>query len=302
MLSEEELANLASVKFTEPVAKLIISPHSGSILAEPEPAVELPETIEKKARDIFNATEESTGHGTGRVPREKIVDMLHSCGYDYSRDVMMQIVKNRCREENIDERGWLDFLEKYQAPAYYYGQRLRQYCGRGQLQELSELIVRGCDVNSGDGEGLTPLHYACEANHPEVINMIFSLVGSHGLKVNSQDKYGWTPLHSAAYHGNIDCVKILLKSGVDVTITERYGKTALHLATAQARNGICDLLLSHGANVNHTDLHGMSALHEAVYKNNDKTYQMLCMNKAADVSIVDSFGNTPDKYFQLTEL
>lgn len=58
-------------------------------------------------------------------------------------------------------------------------------------------------------------------------------------------------------------------------------------------------MLSHGASVNTPDNHGMTPLHEAAYKNNEKTYQLLCLNKHCDLTLVDSFGNTPDKYFQL---
>jgi hypothetical protein len=232
-LTEEMKRNIESVAFAEPVVKYIISPHSGSLLSEPEPHIELADTIEKKARDAFNAMEEENGH-TGRVSREKIVEMLISCGYDLNREILTQIVEKRCQESEVDERGWLTFLEQFQAPGYFYGQRLRQFCGRGQVREAFEILCRGCDVNSGDGEGLTSLHYAAEANYPEVIEALAQLTGSR-LLVNAQDKYGWTPLHSACHHGNIDCVKLLIKLGANVHLTERVGKTALHLAVAQVR-------------------------------------------------------------------
>jgi ankyrin repeat protein len=232
-VTEEMKQNIASVTFSEPVVKYIISPHSGSLLSEPEPHIELADTIEKIARDAFNAMEEENGH-TGKVSREKIVEMLISCGYDLNREIITQIIEKRCPEIEIDERGWLTFLERFQAPGYYYGQRLRQYCGRGQVREASEILCRGCDVNSGDGEGLTSLHYAAEANYPEVIEALAQLTGSR-LLINAQDKYGWTPLHSACHHGTIDCVKLLIKLGANVHLTERVGKTPLHLAVAQVR-------------------------------------------------------------------
>ena len=43
----------------------------------------------------------------------------------------------------------------------------------------------------------------------------------------------------------------------------------------------------------------MTALHEAAYKNNEKTYQLLCLNKQCDLTLLDGFGNTPERYFQL---
>jgi hypothetical protein len=230
-LTEQQLQNIQSVQFTAATVKSIISCHSGSILSDPEPYVELADTIEKKARDLFNNLEEENGH-TGKISRSKLLEMLGQFGYDLNQDVIKTIIEKACLEEEIDERGWLTFLERYQAPSYYFGQRLRQFCGRGQIQELTELLCRGCDVNCGDGEGLTSLHYAAEANYPEVIQKLSDLTGSR-LIINAQDKYGWTPLHSACHHGNIDCVKLLIKLGANVQLTERVGKTALHLAVAQ---------------------------------------------------------------------
>jgi hypothetical protein len=231
-LTEEQLHNIESVQFTSPTVKSIISCHSGSILSDPEPRIELADTLEKKARDIFNTIEEENGH-TGKISRHKIMEMLVQFGYDLNQDVIRNIVERTCLEDEVDERGWLTFLERYQAPSYYFGQRLRQFCGRGQLQEIMELLCRGCDVNCGDGEGLTSLHYASEANYPEVIQTLSDLTGNR-LIINAQDKYGWTPLHSACHHGNIDCVKLLIKLGANVQLTERVGKTPLHLAVAQA--------------------------------------------------------------------
>ena len=230
--TEEQLQNIQSVHFTAPLVKSIISCHSGSILSDPEPHIELADTIEKKARDLFNKVEEENGH-TGKIPRSHLSEMLLQLGYNLNPEVIQSVIDKTCLEDPLDERGWLTFLERYQAPSYFYGQRLRQFCGRGQLQEIMELLCRGCDVNCGDGEGLTSLHYAAEANHPEVIQTLSNLSGNR-LIVNAQDKYGWTPLHSACHHGNVDCVKLLIKLGANVQLTERVGKTPLHLAVAQA--------------------------------------------------------------------
>lgn len=237
-LSEEESKskevhelNVESVHFAAAKVKFIISPHSGSILSDPEPHIELADTVEKKARDIFNSIEESCGC-SGKIPREKIVDMLGHCGYALNKDILRDVVLKKCLVEEVDERGWLTFLEKFQAPAYFYGQRLRKYCGRGQLEEIGELLVRGCEVNSGDGEGLTPLHYAAELNRSDVIQLLASVTGNH-LRVDIQDKYGWTPLHSATHHGSNDCVDTLIKLGASLSIRDNIGKTPLHLAAAQ---------------------------------------------------------------------
>ena len=295
---EEEKANLESVQFRPAVVKHIISPHSGSILADPEPVIEISDVIEKKGRDIFNKYEEECG-GSGSVPREKIAAMLMDCGYDLNQEIVESIVTQRCGDETIDERKWLTFLEEYQAPAYHYGQRLRKLSGRGQVKEMLELVVRGCNPNAGDGEGLTPLHYAAELNRIQVINALSELVGD-ALLVNVPDKYGWTPLHTAAHHGNAETVAVLLKLGADIHAKERTGKTPLHLAVAQGRNGICDMLIAAGVSLADSDHHGMTALHEAAYKSQEKTYQMLNKYKDVDLTLKDVLGYTAEQYMELS--
>lgn len=65
---------------------------------------------------------------------------------------------------------------------FYYGQRLRKYISRGMTDEAIKLIMRGCDVNTGDGEGLTSLHYAAQYNKPKPIEAILEHLGSiHSL-------------------------------------------------------------------------------------------------------------------------
>ena len=65
--------------------------------------------------------------------------------------------------------------------AYYYGQRLRKYISRGLIEQATELLVRGCNVNTADGEGMTSLHYAANYNKPKAIE---ALIKFYGLQFN----------------------------------------------------------------------------------------------------------------------
>ena len=238
-IEEEDEENILSVAFMEAQVKEIISPHSFSILAKDEPHVELAEPVIAKARQVFEneygkggskETESEAGHET--LPRRKIVPMLVAMGYDGDKEIMENVVERMTQKEEFDIDEWCMFLEKYHAPAYNYGQILRMYCGRNEEEKVKELVVRGCDVNTGDGEGLTPLHYAAELNRIEIINTLHFL-GKGNLNVNAKDKYGWSPLHSAAHQGCADAVQALLKLGADAAMVDIYGKTPLHYAASQ---------------------------------------------------------------------
>lgn len=59
------------------------------------------------------------------------------------------------------------------------------------------------DVNAGDAEQRTPLHYACGFNHLQIAKM---LIGE-GAKLENTDSKGNTPLHYAAGYGRPQLVR-----------------------------------------------------------------------------------------------
>lgn len=236
-----DVSNRARVKFTAPTVKKIVSAHSGSILATPEPIIKLNDALKAKASDEFKVA--ADGQMTVKV--EALPSLLFKCGFEYRPDTLKPVIAKFCPSDcvEMDEEQFLSFLERYQAPEYYYGARLRRCAARGLVSELIELLVRNCDVNTGDGEGLTSLHYASEFNRIDIINALNDTVLNNRLVINCQDKYGWTPLYSACHHGNYDCVNLLLELGADPMVRNNAGKTAVHAACAQGRSIIVDRLL-----------------------------------------------------------
>lgn len=193
----DRLANLQSVTYTAATVKIICSRHSGSILSQPEPLVPLSSSSAQKAREAFAAAlaakasqspdESSTESPT--LDDTIIYDILLSYGLfrkSIDRDVVSAVIKKYYKgPAALDEQTFLDFLGAFQAPAYNYGQRLRRNAGRGVIEDVRELIIRGCDVNTADGEGLTSLHYASEFNRAGVIRELFALAGED-LLVNAK--------------------------------------------------------------------------------------------------------------------
>ena len=39
-------------------------------------------------------------------------------------------------------------VTRFETPAFFYGQRLRRNAGRGQVEEVIELIIRGCSPST----------------------------------------------------------------------------------------------------------------------------------------------------------
>ena len=327
VFTEEELqANLDRVQFTPAVPKDIISKHSGSILVQDEPHITLSGAMTENVTRIFEehvesdepdpekgaietsprGQDEDVEEGKEvekpipKVHQSKLVDMLGACGFSdrHVPDICKRMYNG---SEEMELEDFLQFYTRFYAPSYYYGQRLRRFVGRNEVSEVFDLLARGCDVNTGDGEGMCPLHYASMYNHAKMIEELVAYAPD-SILIDAVDRYGWTPLHCACQHGNMACVQALLQAGADARIADKNGKTSLHVASCQARNQIIEVLVEHDPSmVNIVDNRGMTPVHDAAFKGHSKTFRILCGVEGVDESCKDILKNIPAKYLDISE-
>jgi ankyrin repeat protein len=88
------------------------------------------------------------------------------------------------------------------------------------------------------------LNHAAEGN----IDGLKSLLNS-GVNVNSCGYDNRTALHLAASQGNFEAVKLLLERGADVNMMDRFGSTPLNDALQARRSDIASYLRQHGSNL-----------------------------------------------------
>ena len=203
-------------------------------------------------------------------------------------------------EGSMDEGTFLAFLSSFYAPSYNYGQRLRRFVARGCVDDALLLLARGCNVNTSDGEGLSPLHYASEFNKTEMIQALYAFA-KEGLKVNAKDKAGWTPLYCAVHHGNIEVVELLLSAPFNCNIAAStiLGKSPLHAAAGQRRLAIADVLLNSNADASQRDFKGMTPLHDAAYKSYGDLYELLSQHPTCSMDAKEELGYLAEQF--LTE-
>jgi ankyrin repeat protein len=114
--------------------------------------------------------------------------------------------------------------------------------------------VAGLQVR--DRYSQTPLDLAAWLGQTEEVKILLRYTED----VNVKDILGQTPLHGAAIHGDrLEIVELLVKHGADPNIRDREGRTAFYLAVTKGKIPAAKLLLEYGADVNAKDSHGDAA-------------------------------------------
>ncbi|XP_077075562.1 ankyrin repeat and SOCS box protein 2 isoform X6 [Siphateles boraxobius] len=179
---------------------------------------------------------------------------------------------------------------------------------------------------------------ACPANPPRELEPIVKaildddvetvrlLVKQPDCNLLSPNKDGWIPLHEAAYYGQDQCIKILLRAqpgmvnqrtlksktalmlavsmehlacvesllgnGADPEIANVERETPLYKACEKENPAMVAMLLNYGASVNKNCIQGWTALHESVCRNNVEICEIL-VKAGAKVNMPNMYGITP---------
>lgn len=118
--------------------------------------------------------------------------------------------------------------------------------GSAALAEL--LLSHGASLGALDAFGQTPLHLAAGASAAGAVECLALLLvqgGDDPSLLDLPDVFGNTPLHHAAYHGRLECARLLLQSAADVSLRNAKNLTAYNLATTQGHHPLALLLLDY---------------------------------------------------------
>ncbi|KAI6171416.1 Kallikrein-4 [Aphelenchoides bicaudatus] len=187
----------------------------------------------------------------------------------------------------------------------------------GNYDIVKLLVERGADIEIKSNNGKTalqvatnkeiirylvkhskyPVHNAVSLNSTDVLNELIS----SNVSINTTNENQQTPLHVAAWKGNYEVAKVLIKKDPQlINATDKYHMFPIHYA---ARNGHCDiikLLLSNGADVNAlarftddspTTPPSVSALYWAARKGSVECVRIL-LDNGADINHQDRYGQT----------
>lgn len=179
------------------------------------------------------------------------------------------------------------------------------YCAalNGDCKVVQFLIEKSkCDPNSKDRHKKTPLHYACENGHTEVVKYLLGLpncdkqtalhrAASNGqLKVVeclvakcsllARNEHGNTALHLAVYNNHLEVVKYFIeKQGCDPNIKGEHGCTPLYLSLKYKYFELSKYLIPH-CDVGRTGI--VDCVLPAVETQNLEIVQFLCKTHRLD--------------------
>ncbi len=113
-----------------------------------------------------------------------------------------------------------------------------------------------------------------------------------GYDINVLDESGNNALNVQIPYGGTDMLKLLVENKVNVNHKGFSEQTPLHNAVAACKPPFCKLLLQNGADINARDEYGYTPLHVAVIVNHAHIAKIL-LEKGASIRIKDKKGRTP---------
>lgn len=155
--------------------------------------------------------------------------------------------------------------------------------------EVARYMVQlgGC-VYSKEEDGSTCLHHAAKIGNLEMVSLLLS---TGQVDVNAQDSGGWTPIIWAAEHKHIDVIRMLLTRGADVTLTDNEENICLHWASFTGSAAIAEVLLNAQCDLHAVNYHGDTPLHIAARESYHDCV-LLFLSRGANPELRNKEGDT----------
>uniref|UniRef100_A0A674B5S8 Euchromatic histone-lysine N-methyltransferase 1a n=1 Tax=Salmo trutta TaxID=8032 RepID=A0A674B5S8_SALTR len=166
---------------------------------------------------------------------------------------------------------------------------LMDACENNHLDTVKYLLRAGAALSHKDIKGSTCLHLAAKLGHYDVVQHLLSKASK---QVNCQDDGGWTPITWAIEYKHRELVLLLLSRGADVNIRDKEENICLHWAALSGSNDIAQILLDARCDLHAVNVHGDSTLHIAARENQLECVTLL-LSQGADVNLKNREGETP---------
>jgi uncharacterized protein len=166
--------------------------------------------------------------------------------------------------------------------------RLVEAVKQQDRKAVQTLLQQRVDVNAGEADGTTALHWSAYRNDPETMAQLIR----GGANVRAANRYGVQPLSIASLNGSAPLIGLLLKGGADPNTVSAKGETVLMTAARTGSVEAVKLLLDAGADVNAQESwRGQTALMWAAAEGHAKLIELL-VARGARVGVASKGGFT----------
>eukprot|EP00438_Fugacium_kawagutii_P018955 Skav220471 [mRNA] locus=scaffold96:135473:136303:+ [translate_table: standard] len=184
----------------------------------------------------------------------------------------------------------LVFLEFQQPEEDTAVQEMISACVDNQPDALETLLRRPTNPDLKDEDGRTPMHYAAEYGH---LNLVQLLLEADSDK-DASDNLRVTPLLFASYNGHIEVVRLLIAAGANTNqATTPDGTTPLYLASAKGHLEVVRLLIAAGANPDQAATDSETPLYVASAEGHLEVVRLLIAAGANTDQAPTTHGATP---------
>ncbi|XP_072289075.1 histone-lysine N-methyltransferase EHMT1a isoform X2 [Eucyclogobius newberryi] len=162
-------------------------------------------------------------------------------------------------------------------------------CENNHLDTVKYLLRAGASVSHKDIMGFTCLHLAAKLGHYDTIQYLLSRASKY---INCQDDGGWTPITWAIEYKHKELVNLLLSRGSDINIRDKEENVCLHWAALSGCDDIAQALLDARCDLTAVNIHGDLPLHIAA-RENHLDCVMLFLSRGSDVNQRNKEDATP---------
>ncbi|XP_067865458.1 histone-lysine N-methyltransferase EHMT2 isoform X2 [Heterodontus francisci] len=155
---------------------------------------------------------------------------------------------------------------------------------------IAKLLVKhGACVFHKELDASSCLHHAAKNGS---VQMVQFLLATGQVDLNTQDSGGWTPVIWAAEHKHIEIIKLLLGRGASVTMKDNEENICLHWAAFAGSSDIAEVLLNARCDLHAMNMHGDTPLHIAA-RENFYSCVILFLSRGADIEVKNREGDSP---------
>jgi ankyrin repeat protein len=184
---------------------------------------------------------------------------------------------------------FFDFLipEKRRIKAFH------EACSDLDVEKVKALLDKGANINCYDENGNTALMFQVYKGDEriEFVRFLLTHGANPNIPSNSGEQEGITPIHMACAVGANDCLVALLANSASVNWTTPDGSEAIHSAAIGGNATTVKLLVKAGANVNSINEQKRTPLHNTLITKNISVAKAL-IKAGAELEIRDGDGAT----------